>query len=138
MKSCPFCEITKEGRTLKEGEFCYVIFSNPRLIAGHLLVIPKRHVYKLSELNKEEKEEVLNLLTEFQDKIINKLSGGCDIRLNYKPYVKNSQTHVGHMHFHLLPRDFEDELQQKAEKFKDALYKKLTEAEKQKLTELLK
>lgn len=137
-KGCPFCEIVKEGRTLKEGKFVYVIFSNPRLMAGHLLVIPKRHVYQLTELNEEEKKEIFDLLVEFQAKIIEKLSAGCDIRLSFKPYVKNSKTHVSHMHFHLLPRGFQDELQDKAEKFKDPLYKELTERERDKLTNLLK
>lgn len=135
---CPFCDIAKEDRILKEGRFAYVIFSNPRLMPGHLLVIPKRHVYQLTELIKEEKEEIFDFLVEFQDKIINKLSAGCDIRLNFKPYVKNSTTHVNHMHFHLLPRESQDELQQKAEQHKDPLYKILSEEEKTQLTSLFK
>jgi len=135
---CPFCNISKEGRTFKESKHAYVVFSNPRLVQGHLLVIPKRHVYQLNELNEGEKKEIFDLLIELQAKIIEKLSPGCDIRLNFKPYVKNSNTHVSHMHFHLLPRDSNDELQEKAEKFKDPLYKSLTEQEKNKITNLLK
>ena len=137
MEDCPFCKIAEENRTLKEGKFVYVVLSNPRLMAGHLLVIPKRHVYALTDLTKEEKEEIFEMLVEFQGKIISKLSEGCDIRLNYKPYVKNSRTHVSHMHFHLLPRYFQDELQEKAEKFKDSLYKELTNEEKITITNKL-
>lgn len=137
MEECPFCKIATENRTLKKGSFAYVIFSNPRLVAGHLLIIPKRHVYALNELNADEKAEIFNLLVEFQTKIIEKISSGCDVRLNYKPYVKNNSTHVNHMHFHLLPREENDQLQQKVESLKDPLYKELSEEEKEKLTKLL-
>lgn len=137
MENCPFCEISKEGRTLKEGKFAYVIFSNPRLMPGHLLVIPKRHIERISELGEEERDEIFDLLVEFQTKIISKLTSGCDIRQNFKPYVKNSRTHIDHVHFHLLPRDFQDEIQEKAEKHKDPLYKDLTVEEKEKITALL-
>jgi len=52
---CPFCNINSEKtRILKDGNFTRVVFSNPRLMPGHLLVIPKRHVEKISDLNKEE------------------------------------------------------------------------------------
>jgi len=136
--SCPFCQIAREDRFLKETTHAFVIFSNPRLMPGHLLVIPKRHVYALSDLNEEEKKEIFDLLIEFQTKIINSVAEGCDIRLNFKPYVKNSQTHVNHMHFHLLPRQFQDELQQKAEQYKDLLYRELPDQEKGKITGLLK
>jgi diadenosine tetraphosphate (Ap4A) HIT family hydrolase len=135
--NCPFCTIATEERFLKEGTHAYVIFSNPRLMRGHLLVIPKRHVYALSELNEDEKKEIFDLLVEFQTKILSKLSTGCDVRLNYKPYVKNSRTHVSHMHFHLLPRSFQDELQEKAEKYKDPLYQDLEESEKSEIAKLL-
>jgi len=137
-ENCPFCVIAKENRFLKQGAYTYVILSNPKLMPGHLLVIPKRHVYQLTELHEEEKKEIFNLLIEFQEKILTKLSAGCDIRLNYKPYVKNSRTHVSHMHFHLLPRDFQDELQQKAEQHKDPLYQELSEKEKNKITDLFR
>ncbi len=136
--ACPFCTIVTEERFLKEGTHAYVIFSNPRLMPGHLLVIPRRHVYALSELNEDEKKEIVDLLVEFQTKILSKISTGCDVRLNYKPYVKNSRTHVSHMHFHLLPRSFQDELQEKAEKYKDPLYQDLEEREKIEISELLK
>lgn len=136
--NCPFCNIAKENRFIKIGKHAYVILSNPRLMPGHILVIPKRHIYQLKELLKEEQEEIFNLLVEFQEKIITKLSAGCDVRLNFKPYVKNSRTHVNHMHFHLLPREFNDELQEQREKYKDSLYQELSDEEKDKMLELLK
>ena len=136
-KDCPFCNESKENRILKERKFTYVIFSNPRLMPCHLLVIPKRHVIKISQLTREEQYEIFDLLIEFQEKILQKVSSGCDIRQNFKPYVKNSRTHVDHVHFHLLPRKLEDELQQQSEQHKNPLYKNLSVEETEKFTSLL-
>ncbi len=134
---CPFCTSARaEDRVLKEGKYAYVIFSNPRLMPGHLLVIPKRHVEgRLRELSQEERDEIFDFLIEFQVKILEKLARGCDVRQNYKPYVENNRTHVDHMHFHLLPRGLDDELHG-AENHKP-LYRDLPEEEKTRLTSLL-
>jgi len=53
-ENCPFCSIDLERtRILDETKNTYVLISNPVLVPHHLLVIPKKHVSKLSELNKE-------------------------------------------------------------------------------------
>jgi len=135
-QDCPFCTILREDRTLKEGEHMYVIFSNPRLMPGHLLVISKRHVGRLSELNEEERKELLDFLIEFEEKILEKLSTGCDIRQNFKPYVENSRTSVKHFHFHLQPRELSDELHQAIDPHNKPLYRDLPDEEKERLFKL--
>ena len=137
METCPFCQISKENRVIKQGNLAYVILSNPRLMPGHLLVIPKRHLAKISELSKEETEEIFSLLAEFQEKILAKISSGCDIRQNFKPYVKSSRLSVDHLHFHLLPRNFKDELYEKVEKHKEPLFQELPGKEKEEISALL-
>lgn len=136
--NCPFCTSAKEEeRMLKEGKYAYVIFSNPRLMPGHLLVIPKRHIQgRLEKLLKEERDEIMDFLAEFQAKILEKLASGCDIRQHYKPYVKNSTTHVNHMHFHLHPREYEDELYKKSDIHYKLLFKDLPKDEKERLFQL--
>ena len=137
-QDCPFCTIaTQRDRILKEGTYMYVIFSNPRLMPGHLLVIPKRHVARLSELTDEEKKELLDLLIEFEEKILAKLSLGCDIRQNYKPYVTNSKTSVKHFHFHLYPRNLNDEMHQTIDPHQKPLYRDLLPEGKERLFKLL-
>ena len=121
---------------MKEGKHMYVIFSNPRLMPGHLLVTSKRHVTRLVELNEEEKKELLDLLIEFEEKILAKISSGCDIRQNYKPYVPNSRTSVKHFHFHIHPRNLNDELHQAVDPVQKPLYRVLPAEEKQKLSKL--
>lgn len=134
-QDCAFCTSARtEERILKEGKLAFVIFSNPRLVPGHLLVIPKRHIEgRLQDLTREELAEIFDLLVEFQTKIITKLGSGCDIRQNYKPYFTESLTHVDHMHFHLLPRFLNDELHA-SEKHE---YRSLPDEEKVRMWKLL-
>lgn len=136
---CPFCNIEKEKtRIIKEGKHVFVVFSNPRLVEGHLLVIPKRHVEKVSELGEEERKELLDTVIEFQEKILSKFSSGCDIRQNYRPFQKQDGIKVNHLHVHLQPREFKDELYQKSQIFERKLFKKLSDEEIKKFTKLLK
>lgn len=136
-QDCPFCgSARREERILKEGERMYVIFSNPRLMSGHLLVISKRHVGRLSELNEEERKELLDLIIEFEEKILEKLSAGCDIRQNFKPYVENSRTSVMHFHFHLQPRELDDAMHKVIDPPYKPLYQDLPDEEKDRLFKL--
>ena len=136
---CPFCSIDKQRtRILKEGKYVLVVLSNPRLVDGHLLVIPKRHVEIPSELNEEERKELFDTLLEFQEKICSKFSSGCDIHQNYRPFQKQGQIKVDHLHFHLIPREFEDELYQKCQIYEKDIFRMLTEEEKERFAKLFK
>jgi len=57
---------------------------------GHLLVVPKRHVEKLSALQEDERRELFEKVIQFQEKILSKLASGCDIKQNYRPFQKQS------------------------------------------------
>lgn len=136
---CPFCKIDLERtRILKEGKYTLVVLSNPRLVDGHLLVIPKRHVEKLSELNEKEKLEIFETLLEFQEKILTKFASGCDIRQNCRPFLKQNELKVDHVHFHLIPRELDDELYQKCQIPEIGIFRMLTEEEKEKFVKLFK
>ena len=128
--SCPFCNLDEtRTRTLEERKHCRIILSNPRLMLGHLLVIPKRHVEKPSQLDEEEKKELIDTTIEFQERILSKIARGCDIRQNYRPFTPDGRTKVSHLHFHLQPREFEDELYHKRQKFDTSFFKDLTKEE---------
>ena len=126
MNNCPFCNINHEiTRVLKEGKHVWVMFSNPRLMPGHLLIVPKRHIEKISELNKEEKQELFDTVIEFQEKILEKLANGCDIRQNYRPFQKQDHIKVDHLHIHLCPRELFDELYERCQVFETDIFTKL-------------
>jgi diadenosine tetraphosphate (Ap4A) HIT family hydrolase len=135
---CRFCNINpNKTKILKEGNFVRVIFSNPRLMPGHLLIIPKRHVHKISELNDKEKEELFKTTIHFQEEILNKIASGCDIRQNCRPFQKQDKLKVDHLHIHLQPRELFDELYEKCQIFEKDVFSDLSEEEVEKITSLL-
>lgn len=120
--SCPFCWIldTKRERIIAEYPRVFVVLSNPRLMPGHTLVIPKRHVEKLSQLADEERKELIDTVALLQERILARVSSGCDVTQHYRPFIRESRVKVNHLHIHLRPREFEDELyrtSQRLEKF---------------------
>jgi len=136
--SCPFCNIDKKRNTvIKHCKDVFVMFSNPRLMEGHLLVVPKRHVEKISELNEEEKKELFDTVIEYQEKILENIAPGCDIRQHYRPFLKQSELKVNHLHIHLQPREFDDELYKKCQIYHKDVFKELTEQEINKISKLL-
>jgi len=135
---CPFCEINKEKtRIIKQGKHCYVCFSNPRLMPGHLLVISNRHVEKISELNREEREELINFVVEFQEKILNNITEGCDIRQNYRSFQAQDGLKLDHLHIHLQPREFEDDLYKKCQISEKDIFKPFPQEEINRISKLL-
>jgi len=136
--SCPFCDIDAErNRVIKSGKHVFAIFSNPRLMEGHLLVISKRHVERISELDEEEKKELFDMVTDLQEKIIKKIAPGCDIRQHYRPFQGQSNLKVDHLHIHLQPRRFEDEVYKQCQVSEKDVFKPLTEEEIKKIIGLL-
>jgi len=131
---CPFCNINLEKtRILKDGNFTRVIFSNPRLMPGHLLVVPKRHVEKISDLDEKERKELFEMIVEFQEKILSKIASGCDIRQNYRPFQKQDNLKINHLHIHLQPREIFDELYEKSQIFEKDIFKDLQSEELEKM-----
>lgn len=118
MQGCSFCEIDNlKTRIISNGSGVFVALSNPRLMPGHLLVIPKRHVERISQLNKDEKEELFQTIERFQEKILDKVASGCDITQHHRPFIPESRVKVNHLHVHLRPREFKDALYETSQKF---------------------
>nr|MBI5455800.1 HIT family protein [Candidatus Levybacteria bacterium] len=138
MNSCAFCSDEIYKRVIEEGEHAIVFLSNPRLAFGHILIVPKRHTQKLTDLTKDETKEIMNFLTKYQERVIKKISKGTIIVTNYKPYKPDSKTRVNHFHFHILPINQGDEYETEVESKKSTLYKDLSEEENVKVTKLLK
>jgi diadenosine tetraphosphate (Ap4A) HIT family hydrolase len=135
---CHFCNLdTDRNPIIKEGKYTYVTLSNPKLVDGHLLIIPKRHVERIAQLDEEERKELLEMIIEFQEKIINKFSQGCDIHQHYRPYEPQDNYKVDHIHIHLQPREKGDALSI-YEDPKKILFQYLTPEEKEKYIHLFK
>ena len=137
--NCPFCNLehSEVNRVLEERTHTVVIFSNPRLMPGHLLVIPKRHVLSLSELSAEERSELFDIAIEYQDKILERISSGCDLKQHNRPFIPQNDLKIDHVHLHLQPREWEDELYSKSQVHDRALFQKLPQEEADRIAALL-
>lgn len=121
LDNCPFCdEKLLKQRVLWEDKLTVTFLSNPRLMPGHTLVVPKRHVEKPWELTQDELQEIFKNVWKVEQQIIaSGLGAGCDVRQNYRPFMKQSRVKVDHVHFHVIPRTMSDELFQTSMQFED-------------------
>jgi diadenosine tetraphosphate (Ap4A) HIT family hydrolase len=133
--NCPFCN--PEERVLKENDYAQVVLSNPRKVPGHFLVVPKRHVEKPWELEPAELQGIFDLIFFVEQKIIGKLGDGCDIRQNYRPFLKQNDLKVDHLLFHIIPRTLDDYIYSVSEKYDAELFAELDDIERAAVSKLL-
>ncbi len=133
--NCPFCEIG--DRIIKQNDLAILFLSNPRKVPGHYLVSPKRHIEKLHDLTSEELNQIFDLIQFAETKLLANGYAGCDIRQNYRPFLPQGRVKVDHMHFHIIPRNFEDDIYQRAEKYETDMFVDLTEEERIKYSTLV-
>jgi diadenosine tetraphosphate (Ap4A) HIT family hydrolase len=139
MYKCPFCALnTQAERTIQVGELTTVVLSTPRLVPGHTLVIPNRHVEKPWELTGAELKAIFADIHMVEQKLLATIAMGCDVRQNYRPFLPESWTKVDHVHFHVLPRTLEDNLYKRAMRFETELFADLPDGERQQMTDLLR
>lgn len=137
IKECVFCKVIdgeEPKEIISEGENTISILSNPSQIRGHCLVMPKRHVEKLSELNKKELDELMQSIIYIEELLLKKHEG-CDIKQNYRPFLKDSKHKISHLHFHVQPRHFQDNLFNKTQTNEKNIFRDLS---KEKLKEIKK
>ena len=137
---CPFCLIKEkeQDRMLFEGEHVFVILSNPRLVPGHTLVIPKRHVERPSEMTQSERVELFEVLLQWQVRIMERYSSGCDIRQNCRPFQPQDWIKQHHVHFHLQPREWQDEIYDRFQKHERDMFQYLPDEERSRFMELFR
>ncbi len=101
-KTCEFCipEIIKNQKVFESQYFNVLLDYEPR-VPGHLLVIPKRHIFKAHELSQGEWSELGD--------IIPKITNVCSEFLGTSDYIIlekngfNAFQQVPHVHFHFFP-----------------------------------
>jgi diadenosine tetraphosphate (Ap4A) HIT family hydrolase len=132
---CPFCNPLE--RIVKENASAQVMLSDPRKVPGHILVMPKRHVVKPWDLTPPELQDVFELIFFVEQRIIGKLGDGCDVRQNYRPFMKQSALKIDHVHFHIIPRSFQDYIYSVVEKHETDLFAELDDVESDAIVKLL-
>jgi ATP adenylyltransferase len=135
---CPFCNLVREKeRIILDTPHIIVILSDPYLVTGHLLVIPKRHIEKPWNMTTLERQELFDTVLLMQKRLIESFSSGCDIREHYRPFLPQSRVKVDHIHFHLHPRELEDPLYTESQIGERGLWKDLSEEEAERMISII-
>ncbi len=100
-RPCPFCS-PPPGRVLVEHDLALVVRDGFPVSKGHRLVVPRRHVASLFDLDPEEQAAIWMLVEQAQQAVRDELHpDGVNIGLN-DGYAAG-QT-VMHAHVHVIPR----------------------------------
>ena len=104
MEDCLFCKIIKgeiPSTKVYEDEFVYAFKDINPAAPIHILVIPKKHITSLVEINDDDKEFIWKI-----HEAINKIARDQGfIKDGYRVIVncgKNAGQEVMHLHYHLL------------------------------------
>jgi histidine triad (HIT) family protein len=103
---CRFCEIvngTGERAIIFKSKRSVSFLSNPFLMRGHSLVIPKKHFESIVEISSPVLYDLIDHLKKLEKKMLS-FSDGVTIVQNFLPFVLERETKVNHVHFHLWPR----------------------------------
>lgn len=100
---CPFCDL-KEKYLVVNGKTCVLTVNLFPYVDGHLMVIPKRHIEKSSQLTEEETIETHTLITKGIKLLKNEFSYTC-INVLYREGGQNAGQSLLHSHTHILPVD---------------------------------
>ena len=104
---CPFCRIPTlddaEGLIVARGEHAYVVMNLYPYNAGHVLVCTYRHVADLTELERNERNELLEL-TAHAMKVIRHVSGAQGFNLGMNQGAISGAGIADHIHQHVVPR----------------------------------
>ena len=104
---CVFCiaGTTGDGRQLivHEGVLAYVILNKFPYNAGHLMVVPHRHVAQLALLERDELTEMA-LLTQLSERALNAAFTPQGINVGMNLGRPAGAGIVDHLHIHLVPR----------------------------------
>ncbi len=89
-----------------EDEFFYAIYNIKPAVYGHSLIITKRHVELLKDMNKDESKDFIKFTNKVLF-IVDKFTGTdqYDLILQRGEYAGQS---INHIHFHIIPRKKDD------------------------------
>ena len=96
------CELCKPEGLIAENELAYARLEGNALAAGHVIIVPRRHVADYFDMTAAEQAAVIALLNEAQRLIAAKhRPDGYNIGVNVGKAAGQNRMHV---HLHLIPR----------------------------------
>ncbi|MCL5011352.1 MAG: HIT family protein [Candidatus Marsarchaeota archaeon] len=115
MPECVFCSVSTgktENHIVGGDDFSIAFLDKNPSTPGHVLVIPRRHVERLDEFSLEELKKYFGFISRVEKAVL-EFSGegsGYDIVNHYRPFIEESEMVKKHLHFHVIPRKFNDKI----------------------------
>ena len=112
--SCIFCTLDKskrENTILEETTYFYVIPAVGSLVVGYVLILCKRHIYSMAELNNKEQKEYENLIEKYRN-IFKSIYKKYPIVFEYgSPNIENKTkaNSIDHAHTHIVNYQYKNE-----------------------------
>lgn len=111
---CIFCDIDQskiENTIIEKTKYFYILPTLGSLVDGYVLIVTKRHIDSMSELNDNELEEYKTIIEKYQ-KLFNKIYNKTPIVFEHGTPNQNSKmkaNSVTHAHTHIVNINFENE-----------------------------
>ena len=138
-KSCPFCQLGPDSaRIIRTGRLWRSFLSDPRLVPGHTLVIPSRHVESPTQLEAAEIQAIFGEIRRLQAKLLDSGALGVDQWQKTRPAVAENGRKVDHVHFHVLASNPGDELYDQSLTWTSDRFGRLTESECKQMVDRLR
>jgi bis(5'-adenosyl)-triphosphatase len=102
MAVCPFCSDEVRGLIFFENQLFFAVCNQAPILPGHSLVIPKRHVQKVSGLTAEESQQLFPFVQKV-NLVLSKAFQTDSFDISIQDGEPAGQT-VMHLHVHVIPR----------------------------------
>jgi ATP adenylyltransferase len=107
-KDCVFCSAARSKKSFKslcvfKTKYSIILLNKYPYNAGHILIVPKNHKEKLSDLSETEYLDLMNTLR-VSEVIINKIYNPSGINIGLNQGAAAGAGIPDHLHFHLIPR----------------------------------
>lgn len=99
---CPFCSLLNSDRPVKETTLSLAVEDAFPISPGHHLVVPKRHVASIFELDRREVHDLLELTATVRSELL-RLHDPNGFNIGVNDGAAAGQT-IGHAHVHVIPR----------------------------------
>lgn len=112
--SCIFCTLDKskrENTILEETTYFYVIPDVGSLVVGYVLILCKRHIYSMAELNNKEQKEYENLIEKYRNIFKNIYKKYPIVFEHGSPNIENKTkaNSIDHAHTHIVNYQYKNE-----------------------------
>ena len=100
--NCVFCQKVEDKDYLIENETAFSFLDSYPLTEGHTLIIPKRHISEIFNLDSKEYTDIWEIINATNKSLTDTLSpDGFNIGVNVG---KEAGQTIDHAHLHLIPR----------------------------------